>query len=154
MKHWFKKSAWLLAGSLICAPAAIASDFSASFKSTDIQEFINIVGRNLEKTIIVDPSVRGKIDVRSYDVLNEEQYYSFFLNVLEVYGYAVVEMDSGVLKVIKAKDSKTSAIPVVGERDSIKGDSVVTRVVTVRNVSVRELSPLLRQLNDNAGAGN
>ncbi|MGR5389438.1 type II secretion system secretin GspD [Vibrio crassostreae] len=154
MKHWFKKSAWLLAGSLICTPAAIASDFSASFKGTDIQEFINIVGRNLEKTIIVDPSVRGKIDVRSYDVLNEEQYYSFFLNVLEVYGYAVVEMDSGVLKVIKAKDSKTSAIPVVGDSDTIKGDNVVTRVVTVRNVSVRELSPLLRQLNDNAGAGN
>lgn len=154
MKHWFKKSAWLLAGSLICTPAAIASDFSASFKGTDIQEFINIVGRNLEKTIIVDPSVRGKIDVRSYDVLNEEQYYSFFLNVLEVYGYAVVEMDSGVLKIIKAKDSKTSAIPVVGDHDSINGDSVVTRVVTVRNVSVRELSPLLRQLNDNAGAGN
>ncbi|WP_192889733.1 type II secretion system secretin GspD [Vibrio bathopelagicus] len=154
MKHWFKKSAWLLAGSLICTPAAIASDFSASFKGTDIQEFINIVGRNLEKTIIVDPSVRGKIDVRSYDVLNEEQYYSFFLNVLEVYGYAVVEMDSGVLKIIKAKDSKTSAIPVVGDSDMIKGDNVVTRVVTVRNVSVRELSPLLRQLNDNAGAGN
>ena len=154
MKHWFKKSAWLLAGSLICTPAAIANDFSASFKGTDIQEFINIVGRNLEKTIIVDPSVRGKIDVRSYDVLNEEQYYSFFLNVLEVYGYAVVEMDSGVLKIIKAKDSKTSAIPVVGDSDMIKGDNVVTRVVTVRNVSVRELSPLLRQLNDNAGAGN
>nr|WP_216609829.1 type II secretion system secretin GspD [Vibrio splendidus] len=143
-----------MAGSLICTPAAIASDFSASFKGTDIQEFINIVGRNLEKTIIVDPSVRGKIDVRSYDVLNEEQYYSFFLNVLEVYGYAVVEMDSGVLKIIKAKDSKTSAIPVVGDSDTIKGDNVVTRVVTVRNVSVRELSPLLRQLNDNAGAGN
>ncbi len=154
MKHWFKKSAWLLAGSLICTPAAFANDFSASFKGTDIQEFINIVGRNLEKTIIVDPSVRGKIDVRSYDVLNEEQYYSFFLNVLEVYGYAVVEMESGVLKIIKAKDSKTSAIPVVGDRENIKGDSVVTRVVTVRNVSVRELSPLLRQLNDNAGAGN
>ncbi|WP_061035057.1 MULTISPECIES: type II secretion system secretin GspD [Vibrio] len=153
MKHWFSKSAWLLAGTLLCAPGAMANDFSASFKGTDIQEFINIVGRNLEKTIIVDPSVRGKIDVRSYDVLNEEQYYSFFLNVLEVYGYAVVEMDNGVLKVIKAKDSKTSAIPVLGD-GSAKGDSVITRVVAVRNVSVRELSPLLRQLIDNAGAGN
>ncbi|ABU69603.1 hypothetical protein VIBHAR_00601 [Vibrio campbellii ATCC BAA-1116] len=131
----------------------MANEFSASFKGTDIQEFINIVGRNLEKTIIVDPSVRGKIDVRSYDVLNEKQYYSFFLNVLEVYGYAVVEMDNGVLKVIKAKDSKTSAIPVLGD-DSAQGDSVITRVVAVRNVSVRELSPLLRQLIDNAGAGN
>nr|WP_152913501.1 type II secretion system secretin GspD [Vibrio parahaemolyticus] len=142
-----------MAGSLLCVPGAMANEFSASFKGTDIQEFINIVGRNLEKTIIVDPSVRGKIDVRSYDVLNEEQYYSFFLNVLEVYGYAVVEMDNGVLKVIKAKDSKTSAIPVMGD-GSAKGDSVITRVVAVRNVSVRELSPLLRQLIDNAGAGN
>ena len=153
MKHWLKKSAWLLAATLVVSPVAMASEYSASFKGTDIQEFINIVGRNLEKTIIVDPSVRGKIDVRSYDTLSEEQYYSFFLNVLEVYGYAVIEMDNGILKVIKSKDAKTSAIPVVGDGD-VKGDEVVTRVVTVRNVSVRELSPLLRQLNDNAGAGN
>ncbi|MCF8780257.1 type II secretion system secretin GspD [Vibrio sp. IRLE0018] len=153
MKYWFSKSAWLLAGTLACSSGVLANDFSASFKGTDIQEFINIVGRNLEKTIIVDPSVRGKIDVRSYDVLNEEQYYSFFLNVLEVYGYAVVEMENGVLKVVKSKDSKTSAIPVVSD-DTVKGDNVITRVVAVRNVSVRELSPLLRQLIDNAGAGN
>ncbi|KFK53158.1 type II secretion system secretin GspD [Vibrio vulnificus] len=153
MKHWFSKSAWLLAGTLACSSSVLANEFSASFKGTDIQEFINIVGRNLEKTIIVDPSVRGKIDVRSYDVLNEEQYYSFFLNVLEVYGYAVVEMENGVLKVVKSKDSKTSAIPVVSD-DTVKGDNVITRVVAVRNVSVRELSPLLRQLIDNAGAGN
>ncbi|MFM2588515.1 type II secretion system secretin GspD [Vibrio sp. TBV020] len=154
MNHWLKKSMWLLAGSLLTSPAMVAAnDFSASFKGTDIQEFINIVGRNLEKTIIVDPSVRGKVDVRSYDMLTEEQYYSFFLNVLEVYGFAVVEMDNGILKVIKSKDAKTSSVPVVGD-GSIKGDEVVTRVVAVRNVSVRELSPLLRQLNDNAGAGN
>lgn len=154
MNHWLKKSVWLLAGSLLTSPTMVAAnDFSASFKGTDIQEFINIVGRNLEKTIIVDPSVRGKVDVRSYDMLTEEQYYSFFLNVLEVYGFAVVEMDNGILKVIKSKDAKTSAVPVVGD-GSIRGDEVVTRVVAVRNVSVRELSPLLRQLNDNAGAGN
>ncbi|EKO3600711.1 type II secretion system secretin GspD [Vibrio metschnikovii] len=155
MKHWLKKSSWLLVASLIAAPLAEANQtFSVSFKGTDIQEFITIVGRNLEKTIIVDPSVRGKIDVRSYDTLNEEQYYSFFLNVLEVYGFAVVEMDNGVLKVIRSKDAKTSAIPVLGNDDRAFGDSVVTQVVTVKNVSVRELSPLLRQLIDNAGAGN
>ncbi|WP_153448227.1 type II secretion system secretin GspD [Vibrio algicola] len=134
--------------------SASAEEFSASFKGTDIQEFINIVGRNLHKTIIVDPSIRGKIDVRSYDVLSEDQYYKFFLNVLEVYGFAVVEMDNGILKVIKDKDAKTSAIPVVGNNSKVTGDAVITRVVAVKNVSVRELSPILRQLNDNAGAGN
>jgi len=154
VKHWLKTSAWLLVSSLLMSPVAIASEFSASFKGTDIQEFVNIVGRNLEKTIIVDPSVRGKIDVRSYDTLNDEQYYSFFLNVLEVYGYAVVEMDNGVLKVVKSKDAKTSPVPVLGDNDRASGDSVVTQVVAVKNVSVRELSPLLRQLIDNAGAGN
>ncbi|WP_300175570.1 type II secretion system secretin GspD [uncultured Aliivibrio sp.] len=153
MKKWTGKGALLLAGSMMWT-SAIANDFSASFKGTDIQEFINIVGRNLEKTIIVDPSVRGKVDVRSYDLLNEEQYYQFFLSVLEVYGYAVVEMDNGILKVIKDKDAKTSAIPVLGAKDNVTGDAVITRVIAVRNVSVRELSPLLRQLNDNAGAGN
>ncbi len=54
MKYWLKKSSWLLAGSLLSTPLAMANEFSASFKGTDIQEFINIVGRNLEKTIIVD----------------------------------------------------------------------------------------------------
>ncbi|CCN69843.1 General secretion pathway protein D [Vibrio nigripulchritudo SFn27] len=154
MKQWLNKGTWLLAGSLAWSPALVANEFSASFKGTDIKEFINIVGRNLEKTIIVDPAIRGKIDVRSYDVLNEEQYYHFFLNVLEVYGFAAVEMENGVLKIVRDKDAKTAAIPVVGDETRVQGDAVITRVVAVRNVSVRELSPLLRQLNDNAGAGN
>ena len=33
------------------------------------------------------------------------------------------------------------------------GDAMVTRVVPVENVSVRELAPLLRQLNDQSGGG-
>ncbi|MGB2078561.1 MAG: type II secretion system secretin GspD [Vibrio sp.] len=153
MKKWIKKVSLICAIGLASA-GAMANEFSASFKGTDIQEFINIVGRNLNKTIIIDPSVRGKIDVRSYDVLNDEQYYKFFLNVLEVYGFAVVEAENGVIKVIKSKDAKTSAVPVVGDNSNVTGDAVITRVVTVKNVSVRELSPILRQLNDNAGAGN
>ncbi|WP_028024299.1 type II secretion system secretin GspD [Enterovibrio calviensis] len=155
MKTWMKGKTWLIAGMLAMqSMGAWAAEFSASFKGTDIQEFIEIVGRNLEKTIIVDPAVRGKVNVRSYDVLNEDQYYQFFLNVLSVYGFAVVEMENGVLKVIRDKDAKQSAIPVVGDGDKVQGDAVVTRVVSVKNVSVRELSPLLRQLIDNAGAGN
>lgn len=63
-------------------------------------------------------------------------------------------MDNGVLKVIKSKAAKTSSIPVVDDHNPGKGDEMVTRVVPVHNVSVRELSPLLRQLNDNAGGGN
>ncbi|QUM86816.1 type II secretion system secretin GspD [Moritella sp. 28] len=150
-----KKLTSLTSGILLSLSGmAMAADYSASFKGTDINEFINVVGKNLNKTVIIDPSVRGKVNVRSYDLLNEEQYYQFFLNVLDVYGYSVVKMDNGVLKVIKSKVAKTSSIPVVDDNDPGQGDEMVTRVVPVHNVSVRELSPLLRQLNDNAGGGN
>ncbi|MCW8995944.1 MAG: type II secretion system secretin GspD [Psychromonas sp.] len=137
-----------------CSSSVFATEYSASFKNADINEFINIVGKNLKKTIILDPAVRGSINVRSYDLLNEKQYYQFFLNVLEVYGFAIVKMDNDIIKVIKAKDAKVAAIPVVDNGLRFSGDEMVTRVVPVTNVSVRELAPLLRQLNDNAGGGN
>jgi general secretion pathway protein D len=133
---------------------ASAAQYSPNFKGTEITEFVNIVGKNLKKTMIVDPNVRGKINVRSYDLLTQAQYYQFFLNVLEVYGYAAVEMDNNIVKIIRNKDAKTAAIPVIGDKSDIMGDEMVTRVVEVKNVTVRELVPLLRQLSDQAGGGN
>ena len=130
-----------------------AAEYSPNFKNVEISEFINIVGKNLKKTIILDPNIRGKISVRSYDMLTEEQYYQFFLNVLEVYDFAVVEMPNGILKIVKSKDAKTSNIPVV-QGTPFQGDEMITRVVPVYNVPVRELAPILRQLNDQAGGGN
>jgi len=133
---------------------ATQSQYSPNFKGTDIDEFINIVGKILKKTMIIDPQVRGKVNVRSYELLTEEQYYHFFLNVLEVYGFAVIDMGNNRLKVIKAKDAKSSPTPVVGDEAPGEGDEMVTRVVQVKNVSVRELAPLLRQLSDQSGSGH
>lgn len=144
----------LVGAAMMAAPMAWSEQYAANFKGTDIQEFINIVGKNLNKTIIVDPTVRGKINVRSYDLLNDDQYYQFFLNVLQVYGYAVVEMENHVIKVIKDKDAKTSAIRVADDKMPGLGDEMVTRVVPLYNSEAKQLAPLLRQLNDNAGGGN
>ena len=145
----------LLSATSVVAPVyATETQYSPNFKGTDINEFINIVGKILGKTIIIDPSVRGKVNVRSYDLLTKEQYYQFFLNVLEVYSFAVVDMGDNIIKVVKAKDAKSSAIPVVGADNPGEGDEMVTRVVEVKNVSVRELSPLLRQFSDQSGSGH
>ncbi|WP_025121660.1 MULTISPECIES: type II secretion system secretin GspD [unclassified Serratia (in: enterobacteria)] len=144
----------VLIGMLGLALPALGAEFSASFKGVEAQEFINTVSKNLNKTVIIDPSVRGTITVRSYDMLNEQQYYQFFLSVLDVYGFAVVPMDNGVLKVVKSKDAKSGSVPVVDDSTTARGDEVVTRVAPLHNVTARDLAPLLRQLNDNAGVGN
>ncbi|MCH8502286.1 MAG: type II secretion system secretin GspD [Aliidiomarina sp.] len=143
-----------LAASLALVPASAMAEeeFSASFMNTEVSEFIQSVSRNLEETIIIDPEVRGRINVRSYNVMNRDQYYAFFLNVLEVYGFAVVRMDNGVLKVIRERDARTRPSPLVDD-DSYTGDEWVIRVIPVENVSVRELGPLLRQLNEQARGG-
>ncbi len=156
---WYKRSLTgvvtaVLLNSVLLSTNINAAEYSPNFKGTEIAEFINIVGKNLRKTMIVDPNVRGKVNVRSYDLLTEKQYYQFFLNVLEVYGFSAVEMENNVVKIIRNKDAKTSSIPVVGNENPGAGDEMVTRVVEVKNVTVRELTPLLRQLSDQAGGGN
>ncbi|QQX80186.1 type II secretion system secretin GspD [Shewanella sp. KX20019] len=144
----------VMGASLLAPQLAWSEQYAANFKGTDIQEFINIVGKNLNRTIIVDPTVRGKINVRSYDLLDDDQYYQFFLNVLQVYGYAVVEMDNNIIKVIKDKDAKTASIRVADDNAPGLGDEMVTRIVALYNTEAKQLAPLLRQLNDNAGGGN
>ena len=131
-----------------------AVEYAANFKGTDINEFINIVGKNLNKTVIIDPNVRGKVNVRSYELMDEKLYYQFFLNVLEVYGYSAVEMDNGIIKIEKSSDAKKSNVPLITEDNQASGDMMVTRVVRVKNVSVQELGPLVRQFSDQKDGGH
>lgn len=50
----------------------IVVEYMFNFKDIDINEFINIVGKNLECIIIVDFNVCGKISVCSYDMFDED----------------------------------------------------------------------------------
>ncbi|MGO3849566.1 MAG: type II secretion system secretin GspD [Pseudoalteromonas prydzensis] len=147
-----KYATLFFAASLSLSVSAV--EYAANFKGTDINEFINIVGKNLNKTVIIDPNVRGKVNVRSYELMDEALYYQFFLNVLEVYGYSVVEMDNGILKIEKSSDAKKSSVPLVTADDQARGDMMITRVVRVKNVSVQELGPLVRQFSDQKDGGH
>ncbi|WP_169741418.1 type II secretion system secretin GspD [Endozoicomonas numazuensis] len=154
-----RKVCSLIAGFLLVSAPVFASElsaathgqYSASFEKADISEFANTVSATLNKSIILDPAVRGSVTVRSYDKLTAEQYYQLFLNVLEVHGFAVIEQDNNVLKIVQDKNAKMSAIQVADSQHPGEGDEFVTWVLPVQNVPVRELSPLLRQLNDTAG---
>ncbi|WP_125564551.1 type II secretion system secretin GspD [Pseudoalteromonas rubra] len=147
-----KYAALLFAAGLSLSVSAV--EYAANFKGTDINEFINIISKNLNKTIIIDPNVRGNINVRSYELMDEALYYQFFLNVLEVYGYGVIEMETGVLKVVRSSDGKKANVPLVGDGNDNNGDVMITRVVEVKNVSVQELGPLIRQFSDQKDGGH
>lgn len=131
---------------------AQAEGFSANFKGTDIHEFISTASKALGKTIIIDDAVKGKVTVRSYELLDAGQYYQFFLNVLDVYGYAVISMPNNVLKVIPAKEGKRAALSSL--KTPAEGDELIMRIVPLNNIAAKEVAPLMRQFNDSIGIGN
>ncbi len=126
--------------------------FTAAFKNTDIREFINIVSKNLHKTIIIDSQVKGEVSVRSYDQFDADQYYQFFLNVLDVYGYTVITTANNVLKVVPSEKGERAAL--TSPQNTLNGAEIVVRVVPMENLSGASLAPILDKFNNNMGVGS
>ncbi|ORT70396.1 type II secretion system protein GspD [Citrobacter werkmanii] len=133
---------------------AFAVDYTANFDNADIQTFVNIVGQNMGKTILIDPDVKASISVRSNDTFNEDEYYQFFLSVLDLYGFSIITLDNGLLKVVRSEQVKTMPGRLISGTKPGKGDELVTRIVSLENVPARVLSPLLRQMLDGGKVGN
>lgn len=134
--------------------SAFAVDYTANFDNADIQTFVNIVGQNMGKTILIDPDVKASISVRSNDTFNEDEYYQFFLSVLDLYGFSIITLDNGLLKVVRSEQVKTMPGRLISGTKPGKGDELVTRIVSLENVPARVLSPLLRQMLDGGKVGN
>ncbi|MBV4368881.1 type II secretion system secretin GspD [Erwinia phyllosphaerae] len=150
---FFPAAGWALILVLVVPGQAVAEGFSASFQNADIREFINTVSKNLNKTIIIEPSVQGTISVKSYEEMDSEQYYQFFLSVLNVYGFSAVSTAENVIKVIPEQNARAAGVPLVLDGKVPVGDEVIARMVSLHHVSGRELAPLLRQLH-NAAEGS
>ena len=155
MKGLNKITCCLLAALLMpCAGHAENEQYGANFNNADIRQFVEIVGQHLGKTILIDPSVQGTISVRSNDTFSQQEYYQFFLSILDLYGYYVITLDNGFLKVVRSANVKTSPGMIADSSRPGVGDELVTRIVPLENVPARDLAPLLRQMMDAGSVGN
>lgn len=133
---------------------AMPADYTANFNGADIKTFVDIVGQNIGKTILLAPDVSATISVRSTDSFTEEEYYQFFLSVLDLYGFSLVTLDNGILKVVRSDKIKMVPGRLSSDAQPGKGDELITRVVSLNNVPARALAPLLRQMLDASNTGN
>ena len=116
-----------------------------NFKETDINELVRYVAKSLDKTIIVDPKVKGKVKVITSNSVNAEQMYDLFLSILEVHGFAAVE-SGDVIRVIPSKNARTSPVPVKTDNKGESGSAIITQVIQLENISAAKLIPVLRPL--------
>ena len=128
----------------LCVPHASAQDFTVNLKDTDIQEFIEFVADVTETTIVVDPSVKGKIKVISSKPVSKAELYDLFLSILDVHGYTAVR-SGAVVRVIPNKNARSSPVDVISGTSDINAE-YVTQVIRLDNVSAAKLIPVLRPL--------
>ena len=129
----------------MAAPATLAQDFTVNLKETDIQELIKFVAEATGTTIVVDPSVKGKVKVVSSKPVSKDELYELFLSILEVHGYTAVR-SGGVIRVIQNKDARSAPVQVRDGHSGRASDEYVTEVIKLDNISAAKLIPVLRPL--------
>ncbi len=122
-----------------------AQDYTVNLKETDIQELIKFVAEATGTTIVVDPSVKGKVKVISAKPVSSSELYNLFLSILEVHGYTAVR-SGGIVRVIQSKDARSSAVAVRDRGGASGSDEYVTEVIRLENISAAKLIPVLRPL--------
>ena len=135
----------LVATSLSSIQTVSAQEYTVNLQDTDIQELIKFVADVTGATIVVDPSVKGKIKVVSSRPVNKSELYDLFLSILDVQGYTAVRTGN-VIRVIPNKDARSSPVEVPSSGAMSTNDEYVTQVIRLENISAAKLIPVLRPL--------
>ncbi|WP_322052564.1 type II secretion system secretin GspD [Paraburkholderia bannensis] len=135
----------LLVSGLITAQLAHAQ-VTLNFVNADIDQVAKAIGAATGKTIIVDPRVKGQLNLVSENPVPEDQALKTLQSALRMQGFSLVQ-DHGVLKVVPEADAKLQGVPTyVGNAPGARGDQVITQVFQLRNESANNLLPVLRPL--------
>ncbi len=137
-------TALLMAG-LMTAQGAYA-EVTLNFVNADIDQVAKAIGAATNKTIIVDPRVKGQLNLVSENPVPEEQALKTLEAALRMQGFAIVQ-DHGVLKVLPEADAKLQGAPTyVGNVPQARGDQIITQVFELHHESANNLLPVLRPL--------
>lgn len=132
----------LMALAVISAsPAQETEKVTLNLESEPIDALINTVAKITGRNFVVDPRVQAKVTLVSKRGMDADQLYEVFLSILQVHGFAAVE-SGDVTKIVPDANAKQLG----GAGDAGGGDNIVTRVLSVENVPVSELVPILRPL--------
>jgi general secretion pathway protein D len=135
----------LLVAGLITAQYAHAQ-VTLNFVNADIDQVAKAIGAATGKTIIVDPRVKGQLNLVSENSVPEDQALKTLQSALRMQGFSLVQ-DHGVLKVVPEADAKLQGVPTyVGNEPAARGDQVITQVFQLKNESANNLLPILRPL--------
>lgn len=130
-------------------PAHATSDpVGLNFQNAEIDSVIQAIGRISGRNFLIDPRVKGKINLITNTPVAPELTYQILLSALRLQGYAAIE-ESGVTKLVPEADAKLHGVPVVSNRreaTEARGDRMVTQVFALRHESAAHMVNVVRPL--------
>ena len=137
---------------------AVAFAFSANsysqtpvtlnFVDADIDVVAKAVGELTGKTFVLDPRVKGKINIQSAKGVAPGLAYPTFLSALRMAGFAAVEGPGGIVRVVPEVDAKAlpTAVAGVGSANGSYGGAITTKVIPLVHQSAGQIINALRPL--------
>ena len=122
-----------------------------NFVGADIETVIRAIGHYTGTTFVIDPRVKGTINLVSEKPVSKAQALDMLTSVLRLNAYAVVRM-STFTKVVPEAEAKQQASPVIA--DAVKGDQIATQVIKLNHESAQGLVTILRPLVSSNNAIN
>lgn len=123
----------------------ITNTAALNFVGADIDSVIKAIGHYTNITFIIDPRVKGTINLVSEKPLTKAQAFSLLTSVLRMQGYAVV-MGDGYAKVVPEADAKLQPGPTLAKGSTIKGNQIATQIFRLNYESAANMVGVLRPL--------
>ncbi len=115
---------------------------SLNFVNADIDEVIRAVSQISSRNFLIDPRVKGTINIVSSTPIPAHLAYDILLSALRLQGFAAVE-SGGITKVMPEAEAK---LHIANVDATTKGDKLVTRVYVLKYESAAQMVPILRPL--------
>ena len=118
-----------------------ANALTLNLKNMEIKTLINTVSQVTGKNFIIDPRVKGKVNVISTSEIDNDEFYHLFLSILQVHGYIAVEGDD-FTKILPQTHIKNNSATL----SSSASDQIVTTTIPILNVTANQMIPVLRPI--------
>jgi general secretion pathway protein D len=124
---------------------AQSSGINLSFNNADVEAVISTVARATNRTIVVDPKVRGKISLSSSQALTPDQAIDSLSTALRMNGFALVNTAGGY-RVVTEADAKLQSSQTYTSTTGVTGDQIITRVFQLNFESAANVVAIIRPL--------
>ena len=116
-----------------------------NFVNAEIAEVARTMGVMTNRNIVVDPRVKGTMNLSSDKPLSTAAAYNQFLAMLRFQGFTVVEA-AGISKIVPEADAKLQGGSVTTSEAKVGGNQISTQIFRLNYETANNLVPILRPL--------